>query len=48
MKVIDVAVKKSIMTIRVKYSLLYEGVDIYENTENPLLSYEAKERSFML
>lgn len=24
-----------------------KGVDIYENTENPLLSYEAKERSFM-
>lgn len=48
MKVVDVAVKKSIMTIRVKYSLLYEGVDIYENTENSLLSYEAKERSFML
>lgn len=32
MKVIDVAVKKSIMAIRVKYSLLYEGVDIYENS----------------
>mgnify|MGYP003215870946 FL=1 len=48
MKVIDVAVKKSMMTMRVKYSLLYEGVDIYENTENPLLSYEAKRRDCML
>ena len=24
-----------------------KGVDIYENTENPLLSYEAKRREFM-
>lgn len=48
MKVIDVAVKKSIMTIRVKYSLLYEGVDIYENIKSPLLSHEAKRRDCML
>ena len=40
MKVIGVCVSKT--------SPFMKGVDIYENTENPLLSYEAKERYFML
>lgn len=40
MKVIDVCVSNTFPFMK--------GVDIYENTESPLLSYEAKRRDFML
>ena len=39
MKVIDICVSNTFPFMK--------GVDIYENTESPLLSYEAKRREFI-